>query len=322
MNDGSRLLTIVIPMYRQLYIEELLSDLSIQSDHNFNLIISSDGPIEDFTHRVKALIHVLKATVIENIDILGREDPSLSWERAVSQAPVGWIWLLGDDDRIESGCVEAFNKLSPGTLSNVHVCRFPVAILAQDGTKISKSAAVSRNIEPRYFLKSRLLGHELSFASEYVFQKERLEEIGGFVHFPFAWCSDDATWLQLSYPNGIFQLAGDAARVYWRDSSANTSSKVRQSPLIFASAEQSFINWAINESFLAGSLSSIRWKLRFAWWFAQKATQKNLEPRVYWKQISKVANDLKLSKLVMSIVASLFMTKFMLWQLVKTRRGR
>lgn len=322
MNDSSQSLTVVIPMYRQFYLEELLSDLYKQSDNNFHLIIVSDGPVDDFTPQVKNLVRDLRATVVEYREIIGREDPSVSWVRAVSHAPGGWVWLLGDDDRVDSGCVEAFNKSIADIPSGIQVCRFPVGILAQDGTRGGKRIFVAKTIEPKQFLKNRLLGRDLSFASEYVFQKARLEEIGGFVHFPFAWCSDDATWLQLAYPHGIFQLAGNATKVFWRNSSENTSSKIRQYPLDFARAERSFVNWALNDSFLGASLSGIRWKFRFAWWFAGKALQKELGPREFWMQISAVAADLKLSKLAIGSVATVLIARFAIRQLVILMRGR
>ena len=302
---NSKSLTIVIPMYRQLHIEEVLEDLANQTDRNFDLIVASNGPIGELPPKVADLIRDLNATVIEDKEIVGHEDPSISWERAISYAPEGWTWLLGDDDRVGNGCVKAFNELSLVTLNGHNVCRFPVGILEQDGSMTGQELKGSRIIAPRLFLRNRLIGLDLSFASEYVFQKKQLQEIGGFVHFPFAWCSDDATWLQLSFPNGVLQLSGEGAIVHWRNSSTNTSSKMRNSPREFALAERMFIGWAMNDSFLAATLSGIRWKLLFAWWFTHKSLHKKLVPSIFWEQITFVADELKLFRVFFVLFAGL-----------------
>ena len=58
----------------------------------------------------------------------------------------------------------------------------------------------------------------------------------------------------------------------------------------------------------------------FGWWFALKVTQKELGPRTYWVQLSGVADDLNLSKLVMGFMGALLTVKYVLIKRINTAR--
>ena len=48
------------------------------------------------------------------------------------------------------------------------------------------------------FLLDKLEGRIYSAACEYVFSRDIYRKAGGFVKFPLAWCSDDATWTKFA----------------------------------------------------------------------------------------------------------------------------
>lgn len=286
-------------------MEELLGDLAQQSDPGFFLLVVSDGKVEGLSEKAKRLARGLGAKFVVYDDVVGVTDPSLSWSRAVSHVSQGWVWLLGDDDRVGPGCVEAFNRLETSIPEEINICRFPVQVL---GTEVGSSAPVRegpRIVETNKFLASRLLGRELSFASEYLFRKSRYDEVGGFVHFPFAWCSDDATWVELSHPHGILQLAGVDAKVFWRNGSENTSSKIRLFPHEFSNAERGFIRWLQNESSAREPFHRLRWRLMFAWWFVEKSQKKNLERAVMWKQVFSLGDDVRMARITLILIFAL-----------------
>ena len=76
-----------------------------------------------------------------------------------------------------------------------------------------------------YEISACLVGSEMcirdsgkisSAACEYVFTRDVWKKTGGFVRFPLAWCSDDATWAKFAdYASGIISLPGTP--VYWRN---------------------------------------------------------------------------------------------------------
>lgn len=271
MKDLTRL-GVVIPLYRQTYLETLLQDLSNQTDKNFALTIVSDGPMEEPSPEVLRLFTHLGANVIKFENPLGREDPSLSWARAVAESNEEWVWLIGDDDRVGPRCVEEFRSTLKNLDPEIKLCRFPVGILS--GTQVLRknrnSSRIRPVLTPKSFLQKRLWGRDLSFASEYVFEYKSFVATGGFVHFPFAWCSDDATWLRLSCPKGIYQLGGPETEVLWRGGDGNTSSKQKTHSEVFALAELMFVDWLVAESPLQADVKDRFVRAGILRWFTEK----------------------------------------------------
>ena len=54
---------------------------------------------------------------------------------------------------------------------------------------------------------------------EYIVHRKTFEHQGGFVRYPLAWSSDDATLYKMGKQSGILTIPD--ARVYWRKSDAN-----------------------------------------------------------------------------------------------------
>jgi hypothetical protein len=269
-------LGVVIPLYRQTYLEALLRDLSQQTDKNFALTVVSDGAMLDPSSEISSLLSSLRATVIKFENPVGRDDPSLSWSRAVAQANEDWIWLVGDDDRVGPRCVETFRAALTVAPPEISLFRFPVGILSNGETKRNRTngTRMGRVLTSRRFLQKRLWGQDLSFASEYVFRYKALTDNGGFVHFPFAWCSDDATWLKLSYPHGIYQLGGTETEVLWREGEGNTSSKQRIHFEVFSLAEKMFVKWLVDESPMQTQATGRLLRIGILRWFIEKSTLK------------------------------------------------
>jgi hypothetical protein len=69
------------------------------------------------------------------------------------------------------------------------------------------------------FLFARLVGGRNSYAVEYIFRRAAFERAGGFVDYPVAWCTDDASWFLFSRSSGIRTLRD--GRVKWRASGLN-----------------------------------------------------------------------------------------------------
>jgi glycosyltransferase involved in cell wall biosynthesis len=263
-------LTIVVPVYRTTHLEDLLQDLYSQSDKRFSILLASDGPFDPFTETTRTLISNLGARVIENRSRVGAIDPTMSWSRAVSNVNSGWVWLVGDDDRVSIKCVEEFNRAKTVIPSGVNISRFPVRILTQSGLVGRTQDGPSRLISSGDFLRDRLLGQGLSFASEYIFRVSAFNELGGFVRFPFAWCSDDASWLRLSWPGGIWQISSPETEVLWREGRDNTSSKELSLKKEFSAAESSYISWLLDNFTDKIPIEKWRWRVLMSYWFSRK----------------------------------------------------
>ena len=95
--------------------------------------------------------------------------------------------------------------------------RFPLAVIDENGKIIHKNPSLQEYPVSGYqFLLNKLEGRIYSAACEYVFTRDIYERIGGFVKFPLAWCSDDATWTSIGEnAGGMIPLPGKP--VCWRN---------------------------------------------------------------------------------------------------------
>ncbi|GAB2983576.1 glycosyltransferase family 2 protein [Mucilaginibacter puniceus] len=216
-------LAIVIPFYKLTFFEVALNSIANQTNKNFKVYVADDGSTEN----VKPLIDQFKSKIeLEYVRFdtnLGKTDLVAHWNRSVKLADEEWIWLFSDDDVMSEGCVQAFYDALNKTGSQHDIYRFNIEMINNSGKVILVKDTHPR-LETGYdFLLRRLHSKSLSAAVEYIFKKEVFEKNNGFVNFPLAFCSDDASWITFTNNKPIYTIPG--SKVYWRSSAINISSK-------------------------------------------------------------------------------------------------
>lgn len=170
-------LAIIIPAYKARFLRETLDSILKQNSSEFIVYVGDDASPEN----IEGLVHDYD----EKLDIVYHR---FSTMQAVEK--------YGD-------------KL---------VCmRFPLMVIDACGNmKYQNPPFETERISGYEFLLDKLSGKISSAACEYVFSRDVWKQIKGFVKFPFAWCSDDATWASFAdLTEGIISLPGRA--VCWRN---------------------------------------------------------------------------------------------------------
>jgi hypothetical protein len=223
--DTQPQISVVIPAFKAEFLPQALASLEAQTDRNFEVVVADDASPADLRAVCEAFSGTLSLRYLRFDSNMGRTDLVGHWTRAIDAASHDWIWLMGDDDELEPGCVAAMRsaiKAAPDWLGLWHM----------DVTKIDAKGEVQQ-ICPSFpgvldapgFLVARCNARLSSFACEYVFRRSTLRALGGFVRFPLAWCSDDATWLRLAGVHGIRTVRAADARARWRSSLLNISGR-------------------------------------------------------------------------------------------------
>ncbi len=235
-------LAIVIPAYKTDFFRQALESIANQTCKDFVLYIGDDASPDDLMVIVSEFQGRITINYTRFEENIGGQDIITHWTRCISLCEnEEWIWLFSDDDILDHQCVENFYKALSETDSTYDLYRFNTITINEYGNVISKAQdfpMVQNNIE---FLKRKLERKIDSYAVEYIFRKDVYEK-NGFINFPTAWISDDATWTVFSQQTGI-RLIPDSY-VYWRYSGINISSnfgieKTRQK----LEAVIQFINW-------------------------------------------------------------------------------
>jgi len=232
----------VIPCARIDFLQQTLLSLANQTRKNFTVYIGDDATpadVESIVNRFKQEVDIHYYRFSEK---LGNSDLVAQWERCV-QLTRGepWIWLFSDDDVADAECVESFYKTIEQFGTRYAVMRFNSVVIDTEG-KVKRICAPYPLIEhPMAFAYHRLMFDRQSFAQNYVFLRDAYERSGGFVKFPAAWGSDDASWIEFAGEAGILAIEGPLVR--WRMSGINVSRPSRETKRKKNEASIMFLSW-------------------------------------------------------------------------------
>ncbi|NEU06798.1 glycosyltransferase [Flavihumibacter sp. R14] len=216
-------LAIVIPYFKKSHFEETLVSINNQTDSRFKLYIgndnSPDSPVDLINKTFNENERILYRNFTSN---LGSSSLTRQWERCIDLADEEYIWLFSDDDIMPEDAVERFYKMLADHSSG-DLFRYNVQIINERNDVIYPVSQHPPHETAYSFLNRRLNGETISTACEYIFSKKIYSTCNGFVEFPLAWASDDATWLNYSIEKGIYSIPGPC--VSWRMGGNNISSK-------------------------------------------------------------------------------------------------
>jgi glycosyltransferase involved in cell wall biosynthesis len=208
------LISVALPVVKTRFLKDSIESILQQTFPDYELIIVNNGSKEDVNNivrnyndsRIRYIEHNEMIPIVEN------------WNRCLSYATGEYFILFSDDDRCEKNFLEEMNNL---------VLKYPEAKIFRARVSIideNNSVKAIASSSPEFescceFVWHRIKNYRLHYAPDFMVRTEDLKKIGGFINFPNAWGSDDATWFTLANIGGI--AASDKLLVNWRDSSFN-----------------------------------------------------------------------------------------------------
>lgn len=212
-------LAIVIPAYKGHFLKETLDSIAVQAHKDeFVLYIGDDASPERLDKIVESYQNKVNLVYHRFSENMGGKDLVAHWERCIQLSAEPFIWLFSDDDLMPADGVErVMEALSRPHHQRGYFFRFPLAVIDGENKRIRANRPLEEGSVSCYrLLLDKLQGKIDSAAVEYVFSREIWQSAGGFVHFPMAWCSDDATWAAFArHAGGVISLPGQP--VCWRN---------------------------------------------------------------------------------------------------------
>ena len=213
---NSTQLAIIIPAYKATFLEQTLNSIAMQTDHSFHLYVGDDASPDSIEEICKKFTNKIPLSYHRFNNNLGKRDLVAHWERCINLSKSEpYIWLFSDDDIMPYDAVTQIENTIKNTGSLF--MRLPLCVINESNEVSHTNPAFHNSISNYKELLIDKLGGKLSTAAiEYIFHRSLYEKNGGFVHFPLAWCSDDATWTKFAYQSGhITNILG--APVKWRN---------------------------------------------------------------------------------------------------------
>jgi glycosyltransferase involved in cell wall biosynthesis len=215
-------LGIVIPAYKTKYLDAALASVAAQTNKNFKVYVCDDGSKEDIKSIANKYIDQLDLQYHRFDENLGGTDLVQHWNRSIALANEEWLWLFSDDDILSPGCVHAFFDALQLTQAQHNLYRFNIEMIDANDEVICVKEPHPTTETGYEFLKRRLQSKSLSAVVEYIFKKDVFINNNGFVNFPLAYCSDDASWIEFAGDGLIYTIQSE--KIYWRSSGINISS--------------------------------------------------------------------------------------------------
>lgn len=191
----------ILPAYKERFLKESIESVLTQTYRDFELIVVDDCSPEN----LKQIVDQFDDSRISyycNERNLGGKDLIAAWEHAMFYAKGEWCVLASDDDVYAPEYLEEMFRLTE-KYPQVDVVHARSAIIDGSGRWI-KDGELRKEWESAIELTySRGICRNLQAMPDFMFRKAAFEEIGGFVNFPIAWYSDDATWMMLAKNGGI-----------------------------------------------------------------------------------------------------------------------
>jgi len=210
-------IAIIIPAYKSRFLRQTLNSIAAQTCRSFTIYIGDDASPQHLDEIVSDYMDRMDIVYKRFENNLGKEDLAGHWDRCIALSKESVIWFFSDDDLMPQDGVERIMQALHYYGEKNRIFRFPLSVVDALGEVIQINPLLSKEKVSGYqFLVDKLEGKIYSAACEYVFTRDVYTRIGGFIKFPLAWCSDDATWASLGeISGGIIPLLGKP--VSWRN---------------------------------------------------------------------------------------------------------
>ncbi len=209
----------VLPAYKAKYFSEAIDSILSQTYKNFELIIVNDASPDDLDSIVKAY-NDSRIRYYVNEKNIGGKDLVAQWNHSISYANGEYLIMASDDDVYSPLYLEKMDALIE-KYPDVKVFRPRVQIIDGQGNITRICGCLSDMVSQfEYWYYWSAIGSSIGHI---IFNKNSLIENGGFVNFPMAWGSDDATIMMQGY-NGIGFV--NEILYSFRNSGDNITSKI------------------------------------------------------------------------------------------------
>ena len=213
-------LTFGLPAYKAPFLREAIDSILAQSYTDFELVIVNDASPENLDEIVQSYSDA-RIRYYRNAENLGKKDLVSNWNLCLSYARGEYFVLASDDDIYHKDFAVKLIELLE-KYPNVDLAHCRVATINAEKNVVSISGSCQEWESCVEFVHNRAIFRRTQMAPDFMCRTVALKDIGGFVSFPLAWYSDDATWFSLAKHGGV-AWSSDIL-MYFRNSGLNITS--------------------------------------------------------------------------------------------------
>ncbi len=193
-----------MPAYKARFLKQAIESILCQTLSDWELVIVDDKSPDDLKSVVDKYSDP-RIRYYRNEHNLGGENLVRQWNYCITLANGDWIALAADDDLYSpTFCEECLRLIKK--YPTVDLIRARVLQIDESGKPLWDDGVLSEITNKYEFLYDWLTAKAFTCIGNYLFRKEALMKMGGFMDYPCAFGSDIATPIALS-KNGVANTA-------------------------------------------------------------------------------------------------------------------
>ena len=216
--------TFLLPAFKIRYLDEMLRSIQSQTYTSFKVIISDDCSPEDIYTVCEPYLSDSRFSYRRNEKNIGAEKLVNHWNMLVEMCDTEFLIMSSDDDVYAPTFLEEIDRLvkkypdCDSFRSRVNEYNEKDGVILYDGP-------YQEYVTDIEFLKQQYNNTNIGCIANFVFRTSALKKKGGFVDFPFAWFSDDATVIMMAEngcantPNVLFNFRVDNGSISYSKNS-------------------------------------------------------------------------------------------------------
>lgn len=213
------MISIVIPVWKTLYLARTIESVLEQTYTEFELIIVEGRRLQGFDQ-------IMSDYDDSRIKIY-RHDPMPmveNWNRCMGYAKGEFSILMCDDDMFDPEHLEALAGLA-SVYANVDIFHSRIKIIDNEDGVVDISPMCGEFETAGDFMYQKMRYLRPQFVSDFMYRTAKFRSIGGFVDRPMAWFSDVDTAIEMAIPNGV--VFSRKSTFLYRAADENVSSNLK-----------------------------------------------------------------------------------------------
>jgi len=193
--------TFLLPAYKSTFLDTMLRSIQNQTFEDFEVLISDDCSPEPIQEICEPYLKDSRFKYRRNKENMGGKDLVAHWNLLVDMCESEYLIMASDDDLFEPTFLEEIDKLAQ-KYQEVDLLRARVSRIDEEGDLLAYDSLKEEKQNCVEFLFDTCCSNHIHCIANYVFKTCRLKSVNGFVSFPLAWFTDDAT-VYLCSNNGV-----------------------------------------------------------------------------------------------------------------------
>lgn len=210
----------ILPAYKRRFLKEAIASILAQTYRDIELVVVDDNSPEKLEEVVNEFKDERLKFIHHEVN-LGGKNLVAAWDYAMTFATGEWCVLASDDDIYLPQYTEKLLELA-AEHPEARLLHSRIARIDAEGKWINVGEERAEIESPVRFVFARAALGLAQAAPEFMFRLEDYRKLGGFVDFPLAWFSDDATWFSFA-KEGV--VCTSEVLFLFRSSGINISSK-------------------------------------------------------------------------------------------------